>query len=52
MVDGCPQMADVHDRMPVLLTPDERELWTQGTPEVGIALARACHTELAVDPLT
>jgi putative SOS response-associated peptidase YedK len=49
MVDGCPQMADVHDRMPVLLTKDEWDLWTRGAPEEAIALARTCHTELAVD---
>jgi putative SOS response-associated peptidase YedK len=49
MVDGCPQMADVHDRMPVLLTSDEWDMWTQGTPGEAIALARTCHTELAVD---
>jgi putative SOS response-associated peptidase YedK len=42
-------MADVHDRMPVLLTSDEWDLWTRGTPEEAIALARTCHTELAVD---
>ena len=46
MVDGCPQMADVHDRMPVILTRDEWELWTQGAPEEAIALARTCHSEL------
>jgi putative SOS response-associated peptidase YedK len=28
MVDGCPQMADVHDRMPVLLARDECDIWT------------------------
>jgi putative SOS response-associated peptidase YedK len=52
MVDGCPQMADVHDRMPVLLTPDEWDLWTQGTPEEAMALARTCHVELAIDRST
>ena len=49
MVDGCPQMADVHDRMPVIVTRDEWELWTRGTPEEAIALARTCHAKLAVE---
>jgi putative SOS response-associated peptidase YedK len=40
MFGGCPQMADVHDRMPVLLTPDEWDLWTQGRPEEAMALAQ------------
>lgn len=49
MVDGCPQMAEVHDRMPVLLRPEHHEQWTQGTPEDAIALVRTCGDELTVD---
>jgi putative SOS response-associated peptidase YedK len=49
MVDGCEQMTDVHDRMPVLLPSEQWEAWTHGTPEAALALARTCHDELAVD---
>jgi putative SOS response-associated peptidase YedK len=31
MVDGCPQMADVHDRMPVVLARTDWEQWLAGT---------------------
>lgn len=47
MVDGCEQMADVHDRMPVILAPNAWEQWTTGSPDEAFALCRTC-----VDPLT
>jgi putative SOS response-associated peptidase YedK len=47
MVDGCEQMAEVHDRMPVILAQDTWEQWTAGSPEEAFALCRTC-----VDPLT
>lgn len=31
MVDSCEQMADVHDRMPVILKPEKWPIWTEGT---------------------
>lgn len=49
MVDGCPQMAEVHDRMPVLLRPDQYEQWISGTSDDAFALVRTCHEELKVD---
>ncbi|WP_276261191.1 SOS response-associated peptidase [Haloglomus litoreum] len=33
-------MADLHDRMPVLLRPDEEETWLHGDPEERAALCR------------
>lgn len=52
MVDGCKQMADVHDRMPVILRPDLFDQWTQGSPEDALALVRTCDDTLAVDRTT
>lgn len=49
MVDGCPQMADVHDRMPVLLTADQYEPWMRAPADEALAMVRTCHDELAVD---
>ncbi|NLR72875.1 hypothetical protein HGI47_18525 [Novosphingobium sp. ERN07] len=49
MVDGCEQMADVHDRMPVLLRRESWEQWTQGTPEEAFALCRVWDGGLVVD---
>lgn len=49
MVDGCAQMADVHDRMPTVLAREDWEQWTQGTPEEAFALCQVCTAPLAVD---
>jgi putative SOS response-associated peptidase YedK len=49
MVDGCPQMADVHDRMPVVLARTDWEQWLAGTPADAFALCRTCSSELEVD---
>lgn len=49
MVDGCAQMADVHDRMPVILRPEQWDQWTRGTPEEALGLVRTCDDTLAVD---
>lgn len=49
MVDGCPQMADVHDRMPVVLARTDSEQWLAGTPADAFALCRTCSCELEVD---
>ncbi|MCY1672111.1 SOS response-associated peptidase family protein [Novosphingobium sp. SL115] len=49
MVDGCEQMADVHDRMPVLLTRETWATWTDGTPEEAFALCRTWAGDLMVD---
>jgi len=52
MVDGCPQMSDVHDRMPVILTPDQYDGWMNGTPEDALAMVRTCHDDLVVNRST
>lgn len=49
MVDGCAQMADVHDRMPVVLPPSAWSMWLEGTPEQAFALCQTCPHDLAVD---
>jgi putative SOS response-associated peptidase YedK len=49
MSDACSQMADVHDRMPVILTADQWDLWQHGTPDEALALARTCDLELHVE---
>ena len=49
MVDGCPQMAEVHDRMPVVLARESWEQWLAGTPAEAFALCQTCPDELAVD---
>lgn len=49
MVDGCLQMAGVHDRMPVVLAQENWEQWLAGTPAEAFALCQTCPSELAVD---
>jgi putative SOS response-associated peptidase YedK len=49
MSDACSQMADVHDRMPVILTRDQWDEWQHGTPDDALALARTCDLELQVE---
>jgi putative SOS response-associated peptidase YedK len=48
MVDSCPQMTDVHDRMPVILGPEHWSAWMQSTPEEAFSLVRTCDEELDV----
>jgi putative SOS response-associated peptidase YedK len=52
MVDGCPQMSDVHDRMPVILRPEHWDRWALGTPAEAMGLVRTCDTTLIVDRST
>ena len=49
MVDGCEQMSDVHDRMPVILRPEEWAQWTDGTVDDAMELVRTCIDPLAID---
>lgn len=49
MVDGCGQMADVHDRMPVVLHQDSWNQWLHGSASDSFALCRTCSSELHVD---
>lgn len=41
--------ADVHERMPVLLAPDDYAGWTGGTPEAALALCRPWGGPIAID---
>ncbi len=52
MVDGCAQMADVHDRMPVILAKDDWQAWLESPPETAFALCRTCPDLLVVDRTT
>lgn len=49
MVDGCEQMADVHDRMPVVLHQDSWDQWLRGSASDAFALCQTCSSELQVD---
>jgi putative SOS response-associated peptidase YedK len=42
-------MADVHDRMPVVLARDDWEQWLAGTPAEAFALCQTCPSELLVE---
>jgi len=49
MVDGHAQMAEVHDRMPLILAPDDWQAWTKGEPESALGLCRTWRGDLAVE---
>ncbi len=49
MVDGHPQMAEVHDRMPLILSHAAQPYWLEGTPDDALALCRTWEGELTVD---
>ncbi|WP_443478916.1 SOS response-associated peptidase [Novosphingobium aerophilum] len=49
MVDGCEQMAEVHDRMPTILARENWRRWTEGTPEEAFELCRVYSSPLIVD---
>lgn len=49
MTDSSPQMADVHDRMPVILRREVWAQWTEGTPKDAFALVQTWPGDLAVE---
>lgn len=49
MVDACPHMVDVRDRMPVVLAPGDWRAWLTAEPEVAFALCRTTVASLTVD---
>ncbi len=49
MVNASPQMQDVHDRMPVILKPDDWQHWQSYAPQDAMALVQTWHGELCVD---
>ena len=49
MADSSPQMAEVHDRMPVILAREDWAGWTDGAPEQAFALCRTWPGELIAE---
>lgn len=49
MVDGHPQMAEVHDRMPLILSHAGQRYWLEGEPDEALALCRTWEGDLVVD---
>lgn len=49
MVDSCEQMAEVHDRMPVILKRDEWAQWTEGTPAEAFELVQTWCEPLMIE---
>lgn len=49
MVESSPQMAEVHDRMPVLLHTEDRARWVQGSASEALALCRTWPGGLLVE---
>ncbi|MGJ0237002.1 SOS response-associated peptidase [Novosphingobium fluoreni] len=49
MVDGCEQMADVHDRMPTILRSEDWSQWTDGTPDEAFQLCKVCPDPLRIE---
>lgn len=49
MVDGHPQMAEVHDRMPLILSRAAQKYWLEGAPEDALALCATWEDALTVD---
>ena len=52
MVDGHPQMAEVHDRMPLILSHAAQEYWTNGSPEDALALCVTWEDRIEADRTT
>lgn len=52
MVDGSPQMADVHDRMPLILERKDWLVWTGGIPDQALGLCRTWKGDLVADRTT
>jgi len=49
MVDGHPQMAQAHDRMPLILSPAAQRYWLNGTPDDALTLCRTWEGDLSVE---
>jgi len=52
MVDGHPQMADVHDRMPLILSHAAQRYWLEGSPDEALAQCQTWEDDLIVDRTT
>lgn len=49
MVDGHPQMAEVHDRMPLILSHVAQKMWIEGDPREALALCRTWEDAISVE---
>ena len=49
MVDGHPQMADVHDRMPLILSHDAQRYWLEGSADEALALCQTWEDPITVE---
>ncbi len=49
MVDGHPQMAKVHDRMPLILSHAAQRYWLEGSPEDALALCQTWEDAISVE---
>lgn len=49
MCAGCEQMADVHDRMPVILAPEQWDSWLSGTADEALGMCTTWGDELLVE---
>ncbi len=52
MVDGHPQMAEVHDRMPLILSHAAQKQWIEGDPREALALCQTWEDALTVERTT
>ena len=48
MTEACLHVADVHDRMPVILAPADWERWTNGSPAEALQLCRPYAGEMTI----
>lgn len=49
MVDASPLMADVHDRMPLLLSPEDRAAWLSDDNEAALEVCRPWPGDLRIE---
>jgi len=49
MTDACIEVEGIHDRMPALIAPQDREQWTTGRPNDALALCVPYAGEISVD---
>ena len=52
MVDGHPQMAQVHDRMPLILSRAAQRMWLEGDPREALALCATWEDAISVEQTT
>jgi putative SOS response-associated peptidase YedK len=45
MVDAVPEMIEIHDRMPVILSPEDHEAWLHAPAEEALKLVRQYPAE-------